>query len=142
MGFNTKECAWKHISVKVLNRTIVGITGFEVSKSVEKEYLHAAGDEPIDIQSGNKTYPGNLKLLKYEVDQMNEAAIAAGFSDITEVPHEAIVITVLYKKTANSEQQTVTCAGVAFQELKFGSDQNSKKTEITIPFLSMKTIFA
>lgn len=139
--FSTAECAWHQTSIKLLGRTLVGITGFEFEKAHEKEYLHAAGADPIDIQSGNKTYPGSLKVLKYELDQMNEAARGAGFADITEVPHEAVVITCVYKKKLTDPIRTVTAAGVSFSNIKAGMEQNAKKTEVSLPFLSMRTIF-
>lgn len=140
MGFSTKECAWHQTSMKVMGRTIIGIRGFELNKNVEKEYLYGAGDEPIDIQSGNKSYPGNLKLLKYEVDAMNDAAVTAGYEDITQVPHEAVVITCIYKKNPTDTARSITASGVSFTEIRNAMEQNGKMTEITIPFLSMKTV--
>lgn len=139
MGFSTKECAWKSVEVKMLGRTFVGIKGFEFSKSIEKEYLYGAGSEPIDIQEGNRAYPGHLKLLKYEVDMLNEAAAKAGYEDITEVPHEAIAITCNFKKNAGDPTKTITAMGVAFSENKIGMEQGGKFSEVTLPFLSMKT---
>lgn len=139
--FSTSECAWHQTSIKFLGRTLVGITGFEFKKGHEKEYLHAAGADPIDIQSGNKTYPGNLKVLKFELDMMNDAARAAGYEDITEIPHEAIVITCLYKKKPTDPTRTVTAAGVSFSDITTAMEQNAKNTQVTLPFLSMKTNF-
>lgn len=137
---NTKECAWHQTSMKVLGATIVGIRGFEISKLVEKEYLHAAGNEPIDIQTGNKTYPGSLTLLKYEVDKMNDAALAAGYADITEVPHEAIVITCVYRKAITDTPRTLTATGIAFTGLAFAMQQNAKMTDVPLPFIAMRTV--
>ncbi len=136
--FSTKECAFKHVTITVLGRTITGLRGFEFKKAIEKEELYGSGDEPIDIQSGNKKYDGNLKLLKYEVDLLNDAAQAAGYEDITEVPHEAIVITCQFKKTAQSASRTHAARGVSFTEMPFGMEQNAKNTEVTLPFIAMK----
>src|SRR5579871_702141 len=96
--FSTNECAWQNFTLTLLGRKITGLRGFEFKKSVEKEHLYAAGSEPIDIQDGNKKYEGNIKLLKYEVDLLNDAAVSAGFTDITEVPHEVILASGEYKK--------------------------------------------
>lgn len=142
MSLSTKECAWHQTTVKMLGATIVGIRGFEFNKNVEKEYLHAAGNEPIDIQTGNKTYPGSLTLLKYEVDRMNEAARAAGFEDYTEVPHEAVTITCVYRKQLTDKPSSVTCIGVAISALSASMQQNAKMTEVPLPFIAMKTVFA
>lgn len=139
MGFNTRECAWHQTTVKMLGKTFVGLRGFEFEKNIDKEYLRASGNEPIDIQTGDKSYPGTLKLLKYEVDQLNDAAVAAGYEDILEVPHELIVITCVHKKNKTDKARTITAAGVAFTSLKYALDSGGKSTEVPLPFLSMKT---
>lgn len=138
MGFSTKECAYAHITLQMLGRTFVGLRGFSFEKNIDKEYLHGAGNEPIDIQVGNKTYPVTLKLLKYEVDALNDAALNAGFDDILEVPHDAITITCSFKKNATDKIRTIVAAGVAFSNIKFGQDQGAKFTEVDMPALAMK----
>lgn len=140
MGFSTKECAWSQTAVKVLGRTITGIRGFEFDKAIEKEYIYAAGDEPIDITAGNKSYGGSITVLKYELDALNAAALAAGYEDITEVPYVAIVITCTFKLNDNSPTRTITAAGVSFENWKVGMQQNAKMTEVHLPFKSIKTI--
>jgi hypothetical protein len=138
MLFATKECAWSNVSINLLGRKLTGLRGFELKKSIEKEHLYASGDEPIDIQNGNKKYEGNLKLLKYEVDLLNDAALLAGFADITEVPHPVILITVQYKKLITDKVRIITVPGVAFSELAIAMEQNAKMTEVTLPFLAMR----
>lgn len=135
--FSTKECAWAHVSVTLLGRTIVGLRGFEFKKTVEKEHLYGAGDLPIDIQSGNQKFEGNLKLLKFEVDLLNDAASVANYDDILDVPHNQIVITCNYKKKDTDAPRTIIVTGVAFNELTTTMEQNAKMTEVTLPFLAM-----
>jgi hypothetical protein len=136
-AFSTKECAWAQVSVTVLGRKVVGLRGFEFKKSVEKEHLYAAGDMPIDIQSGNKKYEGNLKLLKFEVDLLNDAAVDAGYTDILDVPHSSVTITCDYKNERTGKLRTITASEVAFSELGRAMEQNAKMTEITLPFIAM-----
>lgn len=140
-AFSTEECAWSQTSVKLLGRTIKGIRGFEFKNDNEKEHLYAAGKKPIDIQEGNEKPEGNLKLLKYEVDLLNDAAQLAGFSSIATVPHDGISITCNYKKTIASEIRTVQAFGVAFGGVGFAMEQNAKMTEVTLAFLAMEIIF-
>lgn len=140
MGFSTKECAWSQTTVKILGRTLVGIQGFDFEKDVETEYLFGAGPDPIDIQRGRKTYPGSIDVLKFELDLLNDAALNAGYEDITEVPHEAIVITCVYKKLAADTPRTVTAMAVAFGNYKVAMKENDKSTVVSLPFKSMKTI--
>ncbi len=136
--FTTKECAWSQISIKILGRTIVGLRGFEFKKGVEKEHIYGAGSNPIDIQTGNVKPEGNLKLLKFEVDLMNDAAQLAGYDDYLEIPHTAVVITCAFKKAPTDEIRIIESSGVAFTEMSFAQEQGAKMTEVTLPFLAMK----
>ena len=140
MSFTTKECAWAQTGIKLLGRTISGLRGFEFKKAVEKEHIYAAGDDPIDIQSGNRKPDGSLDVLKYELDLLNDAAQAAGFTDITEVPHEAVVITCSYKKALTDPMRIVEAFGVSFTDISVGMKQNAKMTEVALPFLAMKIV--
>lgn len=137
VNITSNECAWAKFEVKLLGRTIKGLRGFAFKKSVEKEHLYAAGDEPLDIMSGNKKYDGNLKLLGFEVDAMDKAAQDAGYEDITEVPHDVIVITCSYKKRPTDKIKTYIATGVAFTETGLEMEQNAKHREVTLPFLAM-----
>lgn len=141
MAFSTAECAWAQTKLKIFGSLVVGIRGFEFNKNVEKEYLHGAGDEPIDIQSGNKTYPLTLTLMKHEVDKINDAALAAGYADITEIPHEAILVTCSFKKRPTDKTRTVVAEAVAFNGLPVGLNQNDKFTTVQLTGMAMKTVF-
>lgn len=136
---STEECAWSKVKVNILGRTIVGIRGFQLDKEVDKEHLYAAGQDPIDIQEGNIKPSGNFKLLKYEVDALNDAAKLAGYEDITAVPHTLISAVVQYKKTDLSRMRKVSVVGIGFTSLGVGMDQGAKMTEVMLPFLNMKT---
>ncbi|MBT1702958.1 hypothetical protein [Chryseosolibacter indicus] len=140
MDFNTKDCAWHNITLTLLGRKITGLRGFSFKKSIEKEHVYAAGQEPVDIQEGNKKYEGNLKMLKYELDLLNRAAQKAGFVDITEVPHTAISAIVEYKKTVTSTNEIITGVGMAFTEMDYKGEQNAKYMEVDLPFLAMRII--
>lgn len=137
VNITTSECAWSHFEVKFLNRVIKGLRGFESKKSKEAEHLYGAGDEPLDITTGNKKYEGNIKVLGFEGDAMNKAAQDAGYDDITEVPHELIVITISYKRRITDRIKTIVTTGVQFTEDGFSMEQNAKMREITLPYIAM-----
>lgn len=136
--FDTAECSWSHVSVKLLGRTLTGLRGFSFKKGIEKEHLYAAGPNPIDIQSGNAKPEGSLKMLKMEFDLLNDAAQAAGYDDILEVPHTAVVITCAYKKRPQDPIRIVEAQGVGFTEYELALEQNAKNSEISLPFISIK----
>lgn len=135
--FDSQECTWSDISVKLFDATLKGLRGVRYKKEVEKEHLYAAGNEPVGIQSGNNKYDGSLKLLKNEVSRMNQAARAAGYKDISEVPAQLVVVTVNYKEAFNRPTQTDILRGVAFTGYEKGMDQGGKFMEIELPFLFM-----
>lgn len=136
----TSECAWKQIEINILGRSIRGARGFEINKEVEKEHLYGAGSQPLDIQEGNVSYKGNIKVLGFELDAMNRAAQAAGFTDITELPHEAVVMTIRFKKSLVDAPMFITVSGVAFTDNVNAMEQNAKNREITLNFLAMNVV--
>ncbi|MCT3661047.1 hypothetical protein [Elizabethkingia anophelis] len=137
VNITSKECAWSSFELKILGRTIKGLRGFAFKKTVDKEHLYGAGDDPLDITGGNKKYDGSIKLLGFETDIMDRAAQLAGFSDITEVPHELIVITCAWKKRPTDRISAYTAVGVSFTETGVEMEQNAKNREVTLPFLAM-----
>jgi len=137
VNIRTSECAWAQIEVKILGRVIRGLRGFEFKKAQEKEHLYGSGANPLDIQSGNIAYSGNIKVLGFELDSMNRAAQEAGYADIVDVPHEAIIITAKFQKTKLDKKVFITTTGVAFQEYANTMEQNAKMREVTLPFLAM-----
>ncbi|WP_312394732.1 hypothetical protein [Chryseobacterium sp.] len=137
INITSSECAWANFEVKILNRIIKGIRGFESKKTVEAEHLYGAGSEPLDITKGNIKYEGNIKILGFEADAMNKAAQAAGYDDITEVPHELIVITISFKRRITDKLQTIVSSGVQFTEDGFSMEQGAKNREVTLPYIAM-----
>lgn len=135
--FDTAECAWSHVRLNILGRSITGLRGFNANKDFDKELLYGSGDEPIDISTGNKKYDGSIKLLKYEVDLLNDAALLAGYEDITEVPHTLINVVVEFKKNKASKTRTIVIPALGFTKLDFGMEQGAKMMEVSLPFLAM-----
>jgi hypothetical protein len=141
MSFSTKECAWAQTSVKLLGATLSGIRAFEFQKTIEKDLIFAAGDTAIDITQGNKSVSGSLTILKFELDKLNDAAQAAGYDDITEVPHPLILVTCAFKLNATDPIRILeTPLGLAFTGMTVGQQQNAKMTEVPLPFISQKII--
>jgi hypothetical protein len=141
MAFSTKECAWSQVSLKILGATITGLRGFEFKKTTEKELVFAAGQTAVDITEGNKSASGNLLLLKYEFDKINDAAQLAGFDDITEVPFPSILITCAFKISKIDPIRIIeTPLGVAFTDLTIAMQQNAKMMEVPLPWIAQKVL--
>ena len=137
MNIKSAECSWHQSEMKLFGRVIKGIRGWEIKTTRDKEHIYGAGQKPLDIVEGNVGYSGSIKILGHEIDAMNAAAKAAGYEDITELPHEAVVATVRFKKDVTSATTFMTIRGMAFTEVPDGFDQGAKNRELTLPFLAM-----
>lgn len=137
MHIKSSEYAWHHTEVKILGRILDGITGWELKKTTEKEALYGAGQHALDIQSGNIACSGSINLWGFEADRLEQAAQAAGYDSIQDVPHELITITVSARKMAKDPITIWTATGVAFTETSDKLSQNDKKRDNAMPFICM-----
>ncbi len=135
MFFDTKECEWSDQEILVNGVKVAKATGLKFKKSQEKEHMYAAGDEPLDIQRGNKKYEGTLTMLKGAVEDVNKAAIAAGGDDLLDI---RVQIICNYKAKGNRILQTYTLIDVEFTDFELGMMQNDKKLEVSIPMLFLR----
>jgi len=136
--YNGQEVVWLDMSVRVFGSTVVGLRGLKYTKETEKEALYGAGNQVLGIQTGNEKLEGTLKLLKNDFDALNDAAVAAGFADITYVPYQVAVITVNYKIAYGRPMRTDVLSGVSFSKFEKGMEQNAKNMEVEMPFLFMQ----
>lgn len=136
MFFDSKECAWADMDVYFSGKKIGKIAGLKYKKSQAKEPLYAAGDEPHSIQRGEKAYTGELKVYKSALDQMNVAALAAGFDDIIDV--EGIQIVASYKAGISRPLATDILVGVDITEFELGWETKAKDMVITLPFVFLR----
>ncbi len=134
MIFDNKECTWANMKVVVLGKELTGIRGIKYKLLQEKEHLHGAGDEPIGIQRGKRTYEGEIKLLKFEYDVLADAVKLAGGRDLLDLTADIIVT---YVKDGQSVPRTDIIRGFQFKEFEKGWEQGAKFMEITMPIVFM-----
>lgn len=137
LRIRSSECAWQHATVVLLNRKLTGIRGWSINTAVEKEYVYGAGNEPIDINEGNASYTGSITVLGYELDALDRAAQAAGYDNITRVPHESINMVVKLQKSKNDPLVMYSVTGISFESTDDGQNQNDKNREVNLPFKAM-----
>jgi hypothetical protein len=135
--FDSKDCEWSDMTVMIAGATLTKIRGVKYKASKEKKLIHAAGDEPISIQSGNRTYEGQIKLLKGALDDMNRAAIAAGGDDILDLQFDIVVT---YKAKGTRVLQTDILTGVEIKDFEKGWEQGATSMDVTLPIVFMKLI--
>ena len=135
--FDSKDCEWADMTVLFAGTPLTKIRGLKYKASKEKQLLHAAGDEPISIQSGNRTYDGSIKVLKGALDDINRAAIAAGGDDVLDIQFDIIIT---YKAQGTRLLQTDTLKGVEITNFEKGWEQGAKNMDITLPIIFLKLI--
>ncbi|MEM8506235.1 MAG: hypothetical protein AAF717_00335 [Bacteroidota bacterium] len=129
--FRSKEFAWSNVQIAFGGRVIIGARGVEYKSVKEKEYVHGRGENPHSIQSGNKTYEGNLILLQSEVEALERQL--ADNEDLTDM--DGFTITVAYVPKSGGNVVTHILKAVEFTEDPRNINQNDKFQEITLPIM-------
>jgi hypothetical protein len=130
--FDSKDCEWADMTIMFGGAPLTKIRGLKYKTSKEKQLLHAAGDQPISIQSGNRTNDGEIKVLKGAIDDMNRAAAAAGGQDILDIQFDIIIT---YKPQGTRLLQTDTLKGVEITAFEKGWEQGAKNMDVTLPIV-------
>jgi hypothetical protein len=137
--FDYEEAMWKEFAVNIGGANCAKIEGAKYGVESDDKPLHAGGDEPISIQSGNRTYTGTIKVLKGALDDMNIAARAAGARDVTDIKMDVVVT---YLPAIGRPIQTDVWVGFKISKMEKGWDQGAKEMIIELPgnFLRLKSI--
>lgn len=133
---NTREYEWADISLVVAGRDIKGFRGVKYSEKQEKEAVHAKGNRPHCIQSGNITYEGELTLLQSEYETLR---LAMGGSILS----GSLTMVVAYGNPSKGDVMvTDVLSGCEFTEDGTEWKQGDKFQEKPLPFvfLSKKSV--
>ena len=140
MDFNSaKNVEWADLSVSLGGSSIGNLQGLKFSIATKKEHLHGEGDDPIDIQSGNREPKGELSVLKSIVDVMNATAVAAGGRDLTDVAWDIVAF---WKPVGSRPPVTYTLKGAQISDFEIGAMQGDMSVKVTLPFLFMSLLTA
>lgn len=133
---NTREYEWADISLVVAGRDIKGFRAVKYSEKQEKEAVHAKGNRPHCIQSGNITYEGELTLLQSEYETLR---LAMGGSILS----GSLTMVVAYGNPSKGDVMvTDALSGCEFTEDATEWKQGDKFQEKSLPFifLSKKSV--
>lgn len=133
MAFNSKQYAWSNVEVVLFGRPLTAIRGVKYKAAQEKEVLYGAGDKPLSIQAGNKTYEGELTLLQSELEAIQQAAGKG--CDVTDIPAFDIIVTYKMQGAGALIRDVVKFA--EFTEVEKSMSQGDKFMEITLPFIAL-----
>lgn len=134
MAFNSKEFAWSNVEIATLGRTLTKVRGVKYVSKKEKEYLHARGENPHSIQSGNKTFEGELMLLQSELEAIQ--AQLQSTEDVTDLA--PFNVTVVYKPKTGNTLLTHILKMVEFTEDPREIKQGDKFQELTLPIMFLE----
>lgn len=129
---NNPEYAWRDVQVVIDGKLITRIKGVKFSVKKEKSFLHARGENPHTIQSGNKTYEGEIMLTQSAVETM-----AAGLEpdeDLTDLLGHNIVVAFVLKSNP-TKIITYILKGVEYTEDNRELGQGDPFMEITLPIM-------
>jgi hypothetical protein len=139
MAFDSREYEFADIKVSMFGKELSGLRGLTYKESQEKEPVYGAGNQPKAIQRGNKKFEGSLTLLKSDYDDLNAAAVAAGYNSLIDVPGDKIDITCVYQKDdLKAKLNTDTIINAEFTETEDGMKQGDKFKEISLPFIFLR----
>ena len=133
MAFNSNEYSWADVEIQLQGRKLIGVKGITYKVSQETEPIYGAGNEPLSIGKGNKSYEGEVTLLQSEVEALTRSAGAG--NDITELPPLDIVVS--YAPKGGGAMVTDVVKFATFNEVEKGMSQNDKFKEISLPFIAL-----
>ena len=129
MAFDSTEVAWRDLELFIDTQSVGKFTALRETNEQEVEEIFGAGDEPFDIQTGNRKYGLSVTLYKSVIDAMNKAAQLKAGRDLMDVPW---IIVASYKPTMTEPRQTRTYPNVRFQGYEVGMEQNAKSMPIVL----------
>ena len=133
----SSEYAWHHTQLKLAGRILIGIINWEFSTKVDTEELYGAGQDAFHIQKGNKHRTGKITVYGFELDRLEQAAQAAGFDSIIDVPHELLSIVITARKLAKDPITSIVATGVSFTKTTDAMSQGASKRECELPVICM-----
>ena len=138
MSFNSKEYAWSNVEIAMHGRILTRVRGVKYTAKKDKEAVHGRGEDPFAIQSGNKTYEGELMLLQSELEAIQRQLDPN--DDITDM--DGFNITVAYRPKNGGAVVTHILKAAEFTEDVREIKQGDKFQELTLPilFLGRETI--
>lgn len=133
MDFNSSEYAWKDIEVVMLGRPLVRILETSYKVATEQIPLYGRGQKVLDINEGNESVSGSLKIGQSELEALIRKSKEYGASNPTHLPKLDLVIS--YARNGIIIIDVVQ--GVKFQEFDKAMAQGAGAMEVTLPYIAM-----
>ena len=125
---NGKEYSYVNLQFSLLGNTNVkGVKSISYKIAKESENLYGAGDEPVAYGDGEKTYEGEIQLMRKEINAIRRAI---GNGTLVDIPPFSIVVAFA---NGTDPITTETLRYVRFLEDGLEGAQGDKELPFTIP---------
>lgn len=129
--FDTREYEWSDITIIAGGEDIVTIRHFKLKEKIEREAIYAKGNQPVAIQSGNRSYEVELGMLQSGAEKL----VKAGKGDIFALSFDVLVN---YGNPSKGDSiMSKRATGVRITEMEQGMKQGDKFQEITLPGIAL-----
>lgn len=129
---NNEEYAWGDISVVLLGKDIVGLTGISYKQSQSKEARYGKGIMPLGFKRGNKAFEGSITILQSELIALCEASPNGTPLDLRNID-----IVFSYGDSETGVLTTKVAKYVEFTEFEEALKQGESSMEIELPFVCL-----
>ena len=134
MTFDSTQYEWSDLTLILGGKVITGIRSVSYEVGKEKELLYGKGNEPIAIQSGNKSYSGKIKVLTGELNTL----VKAGGGSLLDLQLDAVVC---YGNPSQGDvMRTDKIFGIQFTEGPVDWNQGDKFAEHELDILFLRVI--
>ena len=124
---NNVEYSWSSLRFSFLgNNDVKGVKSINYKVTRQSDNLYGAGDEPVGIGYGNKTYEGEIQLMMKDVRAIRQSAAGS----LVDIP--PFTMTVQYANEAEPITSE-TLVNVRFLEDGLTGESGASELPVTIP---------
>lgn len=124
---NNIEYSWSSLRFSFLgNNDVKGVKSINYKVTRQSDNLYGAGDEPVGLGYGNKTYEGEIQLMMKDVRAIRQAA----GSSLVDIPPFTMTIQYANEGEAITAE---TLLGVRFLEDGLTGESGANELPVTIP---------
>tara|TARA_R100000306_G_scaffold58335_1_gene56778 strand:- start:2196 stop:2609 length:414 start_codon:yes stop_codon:yes gene_type:complete len=131
MAFDTREFEWADITVIVGGEDLLKIRSFKLTEKIEREAIYGKGNQPVAIQSGNRSYEVELGMLQGDAEKL----VLAAKGDIFSLSMDVLVN---YGNPSKGDAiLSKRATGFRISQYENALKQGDKFQEVTLPGLAL-----
>jgi hypothetical protein len=134
--YSSKQYEWNDISVNVLGRTIKGLRAIKYTIKQDKKVIYGRGNKPLAIQSGNKSFEGEVEMLQSEVDGL----VAVAKSKNPNAHLTDINFDIVWSFANGNDIQTRVIEGVEVTEYDNSIKQGDIEMPVVLKFIALDVL--